>query len=64
MSGKITIGVTHGLRGFFAFVHDDIEPIQSSPFSFETSEEAWKDAEQWSKAEEIPLDFKSIPSPR
>lgn len=47
----IRIGVTKGLRGFFAVSYDNEGPICSSPLSFEDYIDAVKDAIEWAKSE-------------
>lgn len=56
------IGVTQGMRGWFAVLYSTdgaggYEPIQSGFDSYETTEEAREDAKAWSRAENIPTDF-------
>ena len=51
------ITVIGGLRGYFAVLIDDSqgfpEPIQTSPISCKTMEEARDDARKWAEAEGI-----------
>ena len=54
---KIKIGVTSGMRGYFAVKYDEEGPIQTSPITCKTFKEAQEDAVFWAKAEELPLDF-------
>lgn len=50
------IGVSYGLRGWFAVLYDDEGPIQSAPGSFATEREAHEDAKAWGRAEGLPVD--------
>jgi len=56
MAGQLRIGVTNGLRGFFAVLYDDEGPIQSGPGSFKTAKRAAFEAQDWATSERIPLD--------
>jgi hypothetical protein len=48
---------SHGLRGWFAVLVDDSngfpEPVQTGYGSYETAEEARKEAEEWAIAENL-----------
>lgn len=59
MTGPIRIGITHGMRGWFAVKYDDEGPIDTSPLSFKTSAEARKDAIDWANEEELPCDYET-----
>lgn len=52
------ITVTSGLRGYFAVLVEDGEPVQTGFSSFETYEEAAEDAESWALAEDVRADTK------
>lgn len=54
------IGVTNGLRGYFAVMYDSEGPIMTGIGSYKSSEEAWAEAITWAKAENIPHDRESI----
>ncbi len=47
------VTVTSGLRGYFAVLVEDGEPVQTGFSSYETYEEAAEDAESWAMAEGI-----------
>lgn len=47
----VKFGVTHGLRGYFAVMYDEDGPIQSGIGSYETSDDAWTEAQQWARSE-------------
>jgi len=54
----VYVTTTYGMRGFFSVLveQDDTgfcEPISTSPFSYETNEEAIQDAISWAKEEEV-----------
>ena len=55
------VTVTEGVRGWFAVIMDYDEecechvPYNSSFWSYPTKEQAIPDAEQWARAEELPL---------
>lgn len=51
----VRVGVTHGLRGYFAFLFDDQGPIQSGPGSYADPAGAWQEAREWAQAEGLPL---------
>lgn len=51
------IGVTQGLRGWFAVLYDADGPIQSGIGSYKTAAEAQSEAIDWSISDDIPLDF-------
>jgi hypothetical protein len=50
------VGVTSGLRGFFAILYDADGPIQSSPITCRTELEAAEDAQCWADGEGLMLD--------
>lgn len=56
------VGVTHGLRGYFAVLYDQDGPIQSGVGSYETPDGAYREARDWAISEGIPYD--SSPNPR
>ncbi len=51
------IGVTHGLRGWFAVLYDEAGPILAGIGSYETREGAEKEALDWARSENRPVDF-------
>ena len=51
------IGITHGLRGWFAVLYDDDGPIQSGIGSYRTPEEAKREAIDWARTERLWTDF-------
>lgn len=58
------LGITSGLRGFFALKYDADGPIQTAPSSHATPAEAWQDARSWATAEGLPLDEPPALQPR
>lgn len=50
------LGVTQGLRGYFAVLYDNEDTIQSGIGSYSTAAEAAVEADEWSRAERVPLD--------
>lgn len=57
---KPFVGVTHGMRGWFAVLYvwneehgGFYEPWNSSDFSYATREGAEKDAKVWAEAEDV-----------
>ena len=47
----ISIGVTSGLRGYFAVLYDEAGPITSGIGSYETPEAAAEEARDWAVSE-------------
>jgi hypothetical protein len=45
------IGITNGLRGYFAVLYDECGPIQSGIGSYETPEGAADEARDWAVSE-------------
>jgi hypothetical protein len=45
------IGVTNGLRGYFAVAYDELGPIQSGVGSYRTAEQAAEEAYDWAMSE-------------
>ena len=58
------VGVTHGLRGWFAVLYDEAGPIQSGIGSYETPEGAAQEARDWAISEGIPYETDSPRSPK
>jgi hypothetical protein len=53
----LRIGVTSGLRGYFAVLYNLEEgPIQTGIGSYKTAEEAWQEAEAWARADGYQLE--------
>lgn len=50
------VGITSGMRGYFAVHYDEDGPIQTGIGSYETPEEAAQEAYEWAASDEIPLD--------
>jgi hypothetical protein len=48
------IGVTSGMRGWFAVLCDDDGPLQSGIGSYSSAIEAWQEACEWAEAEGLP----------
>lgn len=61
--GSMRIGVTYGLRGYFAVLYDTEGAIQSGIGSYETEDGAKEEAYEWSCAEGVPLDFNYLKGP-
>ena len=51
------IGITKGMRGYFAVMYDEDGPIQSGIGSYATHDEAISESREWDIAEEIPTDM-------
>jgi hypothetical protein len=56
MNKQVRIGVTFGLRGYFAVMYDDDGPIQTSPISCKTFDAAVADAKTWAQSEGLEYD--------
>lgn len=55
----IKIGITSGMRGYYAVMYDDIEgPIHTGVGSYATPQEAEEEAREWAAAENLPCDCK------
>lgn len=52
---RLCVGVTHGMRGYFAVLYDDAGPIQSGIGSYEHPNDAWVEARDWASSEDLPL---------
>jgi hypothetical protein len=54
--GVVKVGVSSGMRGFFAVLYDDNGPIESGSGSFGTYGGAYDEAVAWAKAEGLQVD--------
>jgi hypothetical protein len=50
------IGITKGMRGWYAVHYDNDGPVQSGLGSYATPEEAAREAEEWAESERMMLD--------
>ncbi len=50
------VGVTSGLRGYFAVLYDQDGPIQSGVGSYKSAKEAMVEAREWAESEELLCD--------
>jgi hypothetical protein len=56
MQTNMRIGVTSGLRGYFAVLYDNDGPIESGIGSYKNWEGAAIEALDWAQAEGVPVD--------
>jgi hypothetical protein len=54
------IGVTNGLRGYYAVLYDQDGPIQTGIGSYETPEEAACEACDWAASEDVPVEHSAF----
>lgn len=52
----LRVGVTHGLRGYYAVLYDKDGPIQTGIGSYPTRDDAKREAWDWAKSEGLPAD--------
>lgn len=50
------IGVSSGLRGFYAVLYDRDGPIRTGIGSYATARDAAQEAVEWGQAENVPID--------